>query len=99
MQYGWKGACAYLVVGLRLLALSMLRRFGVKAYGFDDGTAVRAYVLSCAFEPVVTERAETVQVGWRCPHASMTTGGLGGIEALSSTCGCRMAPVYDMARL
>jgi hypothetical protein len=89
MQYGWKGACAYLVVGLRLLALSMLRRFGVKAYDFDDGTALRAFALTLPFEPVTS----VAPTGWRCEHVSISIGGGWMPTRPEVSCGCHMHPV------
>jgi hypothetical protein len=89
MEYGWKGASKYLAVGARLLLVSLLQRFGVHAYELDDGTALRAFALTLAFEPV----RSVAPIGWSCEHMTMTAGN-GLITKPKCYAGCAMRPIF-----
>jgi hypothetical protein len=94
MEYGLKGAWKYILVGLRLLVVSAAQRFGFRCYEMDDGTALRAFALSLAFEP--TRRTRAPVAGWSCEHMAITAGN-GLIRDPAFGCGCTPAPILASA--
>ena len=89
IQMGWRGAAKYFVVGLRILLVSLVQRLSFRAYELDDGTALRAFALTLAFEPVRT----VAPIGWSCEHLTMTTGS-GVIKKARCYAGCKMEPIF-----
>lgn len=93
---GWcaRKAGRYAAVAVRYAAEAGAHLAGLPAGITDDmgdGATLAAWSCALDFEPAPTRR----QVGWECPHASVTYMRAGPVPVVPRMwCGCPMRPVF-----